>query len=337
MADTTYDINILVSISIPIIGNESISKVSPPAGFTFKKINFDEYEYKNRMLDGDGNVFTDFYFAVHNAESRYIIVLEKNEMVTVKHHCPANAMGFLMGNDLQELCEPIKDRYEKELLRYFSLLHLYKEGEVARKYSFYKFETQAGCCKNKWTGIPYCADMVTLILYPMIIEDAEITDINALLALDQKTYSLLKDVLIDDLEYSYHILDDTTNYKNLVTVLEVLFLRGERGNKKEMLAKRIALLLGNSDSDIQSIYAKVKSIYVDRSDAVHDGITTNITRNTLDELRNLIRDIGKKYIAHIQNTLTSNQNLTFVEAKDDIINNLMHQVTLKIAAGVLPQ
>ncbi len=33
----------------------------------------------------------------------------------------------------------------------------------------------------------------------MIIEDAEITDINALLALDQKTYSLLKDVLIDDI------------------------------------------------------------------------------------------------------------------------------------------
>ena len=110
-----------------------------------------------------------------------------------------------------------------------------------------------------------------------------------------------------------------------------------RGNKKEMLAKRIALLLGNSDLDIQNIYAKVKSIYVDRSDAVHDGITTNITRNSLDELRNLIRDIGRKYIVHIQNALTSNQNLTFVEAKNDMINNLMHQVTSKIAAGVLPQ
>lgn len=337
MADITYDINISISISIPIIGNESISKISPPVGFTFKKVNFDEYEYKNRMLDGDGNISTDYYYAVHNGESQYIIVLEKNEMVTVKHSYPANALGFLMGNSLQELCEPIKDRYEKELLRYFSLLHFYKEGEVARKYSFYKFETQEGCCKNKWTGIPYCADMVTLILYPMIISDTEIADINSLLALDSKTYSLLKDVLIDDLEYSYHILDDTTNYKNLVTVLEVLFLRGERGTKKEMLSKRIALLLGNSDSDIQNIYAKVKSIYVDRSDAVHDGITTNITRHSLDELRNLIRDIGRKYIAHIHNELTSNQNLTFVEAKDNMINNLMHQVASKIAAGVLPQ
>lgn len=337
MADITYDINISISISIPIIGNESISIISPPVGFTFKKVNFDEYEYKNRMLDGDGNISTDYYYAVHNGESQYIIVLEKNEMVTVKHSYPANALGFLMGNALQELCEPIKDRYEKELLRYFSLLHFYKEGEVARKYSFYKFETQEGCSKNKWTGIPYCADMVTLILYPMIISDTEIADINSLLALDSKTYSLLKDVLIDDLEYSYHILDDTTNYKNLVTVLEVLFLRGERGTKKEMLSKRIALLLGNSDSDIQNIYAKVKSIYVDRSDAVHDGITTNITRHSLDELRNLIRDIGRKYIAHIHNELTSNQNLTFVEAKDNMINNLMHQVASKIAAGVLPQ
>ena len=96
-------------------------------------------------------------------------------------------------------------------------------------------------------------------------------------------------------------------------------------------------MLGNSDLDIQNIYAKVKSIYGDRSGAVHDGITTNITRNSLDELRNLIRNIGRKYIVHIQNALTSNQNLTFVEAKNDMINNLMHQVTSKIAAGVLPQ
>lgn len=77
MSDTTYDINISISISIPIIGNESISKISPPIGFTFKKVNFDEYEYKNRMLDGDGNISTDYYYAVHNGESQYIIVLEK--------------------------------------------------------------------------------------------------------------------------------------------------------------------------------------------------------------------------------------------------------------------
>lgn len=238
---------------------------------------------------------------------------------------------------MQKICEPIKEHYEKELFRYFSLLHFFKEGEIARKYSFYRFETQEGCCKSSWTGIPYCADMVTLILHPMLITDSEVTDINSFLTLDEQVYALLKDVLIDDLEYSYHILDDATNYKNLVTVLEVLFLRGEHGKKKEMLAKRIALLLGNSDIDIQCLYSKVKNIYVDRSDAVHDGVTTNITRNSLDELRNLIRDIGRKYITHIQSELVQKPNLTFAEAKDTLVDKLILLVVQKITDGVLPQ
>lgn len=337
MPTTSYDINITVSISIPVIGDESILKIAPPTDFNYRKIKFDEYEYKNRMLDGDGNISTDYYFAVHGEQDPYIIVLEKSATILLKHRCPANSIGFIVGNDLQELCEPIKDSYERELLRYFSLLHLFKEGEIARKYSFYKFETQEGCCKNKWTGVPFCADMVTLILHPMIVSDDETSSMNALLALDSHIYALLKDVLIDDLEYSYHILDDATNYKNLVTVLEVLFLRGEHGKKKEMLAKRIALLLGNTDAEIQAMYSKMKTVYVDRSDAVHDGITANITRNSLDELRNIIRRIGMKYITHIQSEILQNPNVTFADVKDTMINNLIQQVTAKIAAGVLPQ
>lgn len=233
MPEINYDITISVSISIPIIGDDSIIKIDPPTGFHYRKLFFDEYEYKSRMLDGDGNISDDYYFALHDNQNPYIIVLEKSENIQVKHTCPANSIGFNMGNDLQELCEPIKNNYERKLLRYFSLIHLFKEGEIARKYSFYKFETQAGCCKNKWTGIPFCADMVTIILYPLIITDDEIDSINGLLSMNSQVYELLKGVLIDDLEYSYHILDDVTNYKNLVTVLEVLFLRGEHGKKKK--------------------------------------------------------------------------------------------------------
>ena len=329
-----YDISINVTISIPIIGDDSIIKIAPPNGFTYKQLAFDKYEYRNHMLDDNGKISTDYHYAVHNAPDPYIIVLEKSEIIQLKHEHPANSMGFIMGDDLQKLCEPVKNNYERELFRYFSLLHLFKEGEIARKYSFYKFETQAGCFKPQWTGISLCADMITLILHPMIISNDEITSINELLTVDPKIYALLKDVLIDDLEYSYHVLDDVTNYKNLVTVLEVLFLRGEYGAKKEMLAKRISILLGDTDEEIKTMYSKIKNIYKNRSDATHDGIITNITKNSLDELRDIIRRIGMKYIDHIQSELIKNPNVTFADVKDTMINNLKQQVPEKIKSGI---
>ena len=60
-------------------------------------------------------------------------------------------------------------------------------------------------------------------------------------------------------------------------------------------------------------------------------------RTSLDELRNLIRDIGRKYITHIQSELSQKSNLTFAEVKDTLVNNLIQQVILKISTGVLPQ
>lgn len=71
MGNASYTVNIDVSISIPIIGDASITKIVPPAGFSYKKIRFDEYQYKNRILDGDGNVVTDYYYAIHEEDDIY--------------------------------------------------------------------------------------------------------------------------------------------------------------------------------------------------------------------------------------------------------------------------
>lgn len=335
MPNALYDVNINMSVSVPIIGDESIILISPPAGFTYRKTVFNEYEYKDRLIDGTGNVSFDFYYAVHDTDQdRCIITLERNEQQVVQHHSPANSIGFMFNGGLSALCQPIQDRIEQGLLKYFSMIHLYKEGEIARKYSFYDFSTQEGMCKSNSKQIPVCADMITVIRNPLVIKAEEVADINSFLTSHDRAYSILKDIVIDDLEYTYHVLDDTTNYKNLITTLEVMFLSKDYGSKKEMLSRRIAVFLGQDDAEINSLYTYVKGAYVDRSDAVHEG--GNITKDRLNELRNLVRRCIKKYMSYIESLSSPNSQSSFDSIKEGLIKKLKRTVKLKVDNGVLP-
>ena len=209
------------------------------------------------------------------------------------------------------------------------MLHLFKEGEIARKHSFYSYYTQAGICKVSRNIKSYIEDIVTLIRYPMKFFAEEIPEINSFLYTHDKSYMLLKPIVINELEFTYHNLDDATNYKNMVTPLEVLFLKNDYGDKKEMLSKRIATFLGTTDAEMKSIYDKVKTIYRDRSEAVHEGEVGQITHSALDELRELTRRISKQYIYIIEQKLATNPSITFEEIKTELINSLKNIVTIK--------
>ena len=76
------------------------------------------------------------------------------------------------------------------------------------------------------------------------------------------------------------------------------------------------------------------NIYRDRSDAIHEGITQNITRSALDELRNLIRRVSKKYMYVIEQEIANEPNKTFEEIKDSLIANLKNIVVTKNNLGV---
>ncbi len=83
-----------------------------------------------------------------------------------------------------------------------------------------------------------------------------------------------------------------------------------------MLSKRMAVFLGSSDAEMKSIYDDVKNHYHDRSEAVHEGSVTQITRTSVDELRNLVREATKKYISVIEQVLATDPTKTFDEIKN---------------------
>ena len=317
-----YNITVNIAVSIPIIGDESIMLLRPPENFVFRKIYLEDYEHKDRITDSRGEVLSEYIGAIHRDEKPYFICLEQNSTRVVQYDKPVNSLAFLNGTDFDDLIEPIHADIRSQIFWYFSLIHLFKEGEIARKNMFCNYSAHEGICKIHRTINSYIESTVTLIRYPMVIQHDEIADMNDLIFNHEPACRMLKPIVIDELEQTYHTTDDVTNYKNIITPLEVLFLQNDYGNKKEMLSKRIAVFLGCSDSEMKSIYDDIKVHYRDRSDAVHEGSTVNITRSTLNELRRILRMVIMKYIDTIEQELASNPNANFDEIKTSLIAQL---------------
>ena len=331
-----YDVSVHVEISIPILGNESITKIAPPEGFVYKKVPLSTYKYKDRITDGRGEISFDFHYAIHDNQTT-IIVLECSSDEIVEHVSPANSIVFSLDHSLETISKSIQNKYEQTLFRYFAMLRVYMEGEIARKHSFYQYSTEKDSIRCNHTCTPICVDEPTLILYPMVISDDKVSEINAFIAGHDRAYALLKNVIIDDLVYSYHVIDDATAFINLITPLEVMFLSGDHGSKKKMLAKRISVLIGSTDSEIRALYDDIIQHYVDRGDAVHEGVVASITRDTVNKLRNIARRVIKAEFNIIETFLSTNQSLTFDKLKAIEVPRLKRLVIQKTSGGVLPE
>jgi hypothetical protein len=336
MENCSFDIRVEMSVSIPIIGDESIMLLQPPNGFVFKRYLFDDYKFKSKLIDGSSKVKEDYYFAVHGDSEKYLVCLELEDTIICNQDKPVGLLSFLTGNDFESLTEPIHQDLGSRLWRYFAMLHLFKEGEIALKHAFYTYQTTEGILTNKINREIVYADIVTLIRYPMIISQNEIASINAFMISHDQSFNMLKQDVIDTLEYTYHVLDDVTNFKNITTPLEVLFLKKDEKGKKVSLSNRIAVFLGSNDLETTNIYNRVRQLYSVRGAATHEGKSLQITRATLDELRNLLRHVTKKYMLLIERKIALNPTIDFRTIKQELIADLQKEVAIKKAAGVLP-
>jgi hypothetical protein len=325
-----FPISLKVAISIPIIGDMSIKNAPPPEEFSYREIPFNEYKHRSKMIDGNGDVQIDYHFAVHGEnDNKTILCLEKEQTHIIEHDKPANALGFLFGTDFEAVIRPIHALYEESLFMYFSLLHLYKEGDVYRKHLFYEYEAQEGIVNNKRKISTYSANMATLVRHPMVIEESEHDELSSFISFHSQAYHILKNVVIGDLEFTYHIVDDITNYNNLITPLEVMFLENDRGTKKEMLSKRMGVFIGTTDVEVRQIYSDMKQHYTARSDAVHKGRECGIMALTLNDLRSLVRRAATKYSTYAINELSTNPSMTFADIKSKLIPLLVNEVQIK--------
>ncbi len=64
MNTPSFDITINISVSIPIIGDQSIMLVQPPENFSFREIYLEDYVHKDRITNSRGQVLSEYMGAI---------------------------------------------------------------------------------------------------------------------------------------------------------------------------------------------------------------------------------------------------------------------------------
>lgn len=323
---TKYLTSIDVIISVPIICDSSIAFLNPPNGFVFKTVSFEQYLFSKNMRDYNGNVLLDYVYALFDRPEK-ILVLEHQNTYTLELNEPIQ--GGLFGlstkeeSTIKKELAVVKEALVETLRRYFALLHIYKEGDVAYKKIFVRYAH----------GTNYICphvnhfDAITFNQNPMIIQPHEVQAINTFILNHSIAFDMIKEVAVDDLVCTYHSIYNATNYKNLFTILEALLIDGY--SKSDTLAKRLAVLTKSSNSDIDARYTRFKHLYDIRNNAVHRGDVSQITKALVDEMRDIVREVIKAYFNHIENYILLNPSASFSQAKVNCIKHLKRKIKSK--------
>lgn len=325
-----------VTISIPIIGDRSISKLTPPKGMKYEHIEIDNYEYKQKIYNENHELLPEFKGAVFEEEGKsYLTVLAG--YYEFDKFDESNCDGKYL-----EAFDDVKNEIEKDLCRYFAILHLLKNGDVARRYSFYSYfrisymVNGKNISKLKTDSVP--ADMSTFFPEMMEITNEDIQKFNKLLSYDDCVYQMLKNVALDDFAFNYCIYDSTTNFKSLITILEVLFIKNsesknlkkpknkkeEKKSKKTMLSVRISNFLEDNYKSINKVDKNIRALYEIRNGVVHEG--KEVKREQLNMLRDYTRRCIKEYMECLSVILKEHPKMKFYNARAYIVKQICDEI-----------
>lgn len=310
-------------------------------GYTVQKVYLDEFPYKDLITNGRGDLNIEYINSKRQDENGiYFFCLKKEDTYTI------NPVEITLGtaidqDDIMRNDQLMirKDQEASYLLSYFTLLRVFKEGNIVTKNTYFTHT-------HKTWGFISNTQRHCMNFYSYNIADTRqyslSEDENRELALFITDYSgtpfeLLKDC-IKEFTLGLSQIDIPTAFEQYTTALEMMLLdSNDRHGKKECLSKRTAMLLGCDDADIQTIYTQMKNFYRYRSESLHEGDGSNITLLELHSLESLARNVLKQFLRLCKNELSNNSNVTWEEIKDRKINQLKTLVQNKIASGVLPR
>lgn len=269
----------------------------------------------------------------------YFMCLHKEDVYQIQG--PQVLPGVVI-TDRDIMCEDQLSEYKDNEMRYliqrFSLLHLFKKGNIGYKEIFFEHNFKAmGLFNNtqKQTSNSVTRNIVDDTVFALSSE--EIIACNHFLQnYSGKEYDLLSNC-IDEFTWGLEQYDEATGFEQYTTALEMILLGRNQEGKKEVLAKRVSVLLETDPVKLRNLYDKMKNFYRYRSESLHEGDGQNITLVELKELEEIVRSVLVKYLEFCKTALNTNPLVTWDEIKADKINDLKNMVITAKNAGVLPE
>lgn len=318
--------------------DESVSSISLGNGYTIQKRNLEDLTYKSRIMDGNGNLSINYLGSrMYDNEKTCFMCLHKTDTFQIPG--PQLTGGIMTDRDsmCEDQLEVYKDKEMAFLNRAFSLLRLFKAGNIGYKEMFfvYKFNVM-GFFNNtlNQTSDSVTRNIVDDSIYSLTAQ--EVAACNQFIQnYSGKEFDLLKEC-IDEFTWGLEQTDIPTGFEQYTTALEMLFLKKNQPNKKQALSKRVAVLLGTNPSETNTLYKKMVGFYRYRSESLHEGNGKNITDAELHELEEITRKALVKYLGFCEMRVKQKLNVTWNEIKASKISDLKNEVAQAIKAGTLP-
>ena len=314
--------------------DESILSLQFGDGYSIHKINYINLPFKDDITDKNNNILCEYWSSQIVEENNiYFICLLKNDVLD---YIPSN-IGEAVGINItpSKFDEYVNKQFEI-LNTYISKFNIFKSGDIGIQKVFYKFSIFNGIVKNTQKRISWISDAKTILKEKYSLTTQEIKQLSAFISTTTPAFTLLKGV-IDTYSYGFKFIEAAKTYEQLTTVLEMLFLEANEQGKKQVLSKRISVLLEDNDSNILSLYFILCNSYRLRSESLHEGNYLNINYMQVDELSNITRKVIKKYIEFADIQLSLNPNITFMDIKLTMIYNLKQIVEQKNSISFFPR
>jgi len=319
--------------------DDGISGLTFGNGYHIEKCYFDDLPFKNRIVDGKGRLITEYVGSrLFNGEKMYFYCIVKEDIFQIQASSLRNKSVSIADEALifeNELTEYM-DNEMAYLNEKINLLRVYKMGNIGFRNVYFIFNfTPHGFVKHTVNHNNFNTTRNVVDDTKFVLSDAESIACNQWLNdYSGEIYDLMKDC-IDKFSWGMEQIDVPTGFEQYTTALEMMLLKHNQHGRKQALANRISALLGKEDEEIQRIHQNILEYYRFRSESLHDGDNSNITKRELKELEQITRQVLRKCLMHCKIEYNSNPGITWYEIKNMIIKDLVEQVTELKNAGVL--
>lgn len=327
------DVNVAIN-GVILYCDESILGLQIGRDYAIVKTYIDDLPFKDKITDGRGKINISYFGSVLSDDNgKYLMCLKKNDVYQIEN--PLKGPGVYTDKDWR--CDNQLEAYNHGETDYlhmvFSLLRLFKPGNIGTKELFLDHSFSLGILKNNFNHV---SDIVTRNITDTRVFSLNGTEAQAcnqfLADYSGAAYRLMKDN-IDEFVWGQAQVDMATGFEQFTTALEMTLLAPGQQGKKEVLSKRVAVLLENTSADMAALYTKMKAFYRYRSESLHEGDNQNITDTELLEMEGIVRRVLCKCLERCKAELTQNAAITWDQIKSQLISDLMTKVAAENAAG----
>ncbi|WP_335871100.1 hypothetical protein [Bacillus sp. 2205SS5-2] len=335
----SYSTNVDVTVDgILLTTDESISHVNIGNGYSIEKIKLEDFIYFKDIVDGQNKLSTDYYNSRLIDESCedepiYFMCFKKTDNFVAQRNVEGNKISIttepFFNNDIQKYMDNEFEHINKTI----SKLQVFKAGNIGIHKVYFKYKYNF-IGNNTFTNTILIKDANTINPQKYVLSEDEAKDYNNFSIKYDCCFNLSKNI-IDEFCFGLKQIDAATAFEQFTTSLEMLMLEKNCRNKKQRLSKRTAVALYNTDTDVISAYTKMKDFYKFRSESLHDGDFSNITKVEREELENTTRLLIKQFLNFMHLCIANNPSETLATVKTKWINMLKEKVISYQNRGLL--